>query len=189
MDGVANWDLLLVFGVFTAVICALGWYVNTHRAPEPSPQNQAATTRYAVECERKPDGCFWAVVPALPGVLVHGGNEDEVKARVSALALRILAERLDSRETKAHTFLFQVDSESHSAKVSRPDKRENVQPIHQELERMAADTFATSESASQWLQKPHPVLDDKTPLQIAQTEEGAMRVKAVLIAIKYGGVI
>lgn len=59
----------------------------------------------------------------------------------------------------------------------------------QELERMATDTFETAKDAAQWLQNPHPLLDEKTPLQVAQTEAGAQRVKSILVAIKYGGVL
>lgn len=59
----------------------------------------------------------------------------------------------------------------------------------QELERMATDTFETAKDAAQWLQNPHPLLDGKTPIQFAQTEAGAQRVKSFLVAIKYGGVI
>lgn len=110
MNGEANWDLLLVLGTFTAVMCALGWYVHTHRAPEPGRQQQVANTRYSVECGRENDGLHWAAVPALPGVFVQGHSKQEVQARVSALALRALADRLDSDESRAHTFCFHVDA-------------------------------------------------------------------------------
>lgn len=106
MNGAANWDLLLVLGTFTAIMCALGWYVHTHRAPEPSIQDQGAITQYTVECGREIDGRYWAAVPALPGVLVHGQDKDAAKARVSALALRAIADRLDSQDIKAHSFCF-----------------------------------------------------------------------------------
>lgn len=54
---------------------------------------------------------------------------------------------------------------------------------------MAADTFETSEEAAHWLRKPHPLLNEQTPLQFAQTEVGVHYVRSILIAIKYGGVI
>lgn len=110
MNGVANWDLLLVLGTFTALMCALGWYVHTHREPEPAHQRQVANTRYSVECGHENDGRHWAAVPALPGVVVYGLTKDEVKASVSVLALRALADRFESKQTKAHTFCFDVGS-------------------------------------------------------------------------------
>jgi predicted RNase H-like HicB family nuclease len=108
MNGAANWDLLLVLGSFTAVMCALGWYVHNHRAPEPQPQDRGASTRYTVQRGSDKDGRYWATVPALPGVIVHGQSEEEVKARISALALRALADRLESHQVKPHTFCFDV---------------------------------------------------------------------------------
>lgn len=58
----------------------------------------------------------------------------------------------------------------------------------EELERMAEDTFEPGD-ATLWLTSPHPLFAEKTPLQLAQTEEGARTVRAVLVAIKYGGVV
>lgn len=109
VDG-TNWDLLMVLGGFTAVMCALGWYVHTHRAPEPESKDEVVCTRYFVECGREADGSFWAAVPALPGLFVGGETEDDAKAQVSALALRALAERLESRKTKAHAFSFHISA-------------------------------------------------------------------------------
>jgi len=106
MNGAANWDLLFVLGSFTALMCALSWYVHTHRAPEPEYRNQSASTRYLVECGSENDGRYWAAVPALPGVRAYGQSKEEAKATVSALALRALADRLESHEIRAHTFCF-----------------------------------------------------------------------------------
>lgn len=112
MNEVANVDLLLVLGTFTAVMCAFGWYVHTHREPEPEPEPkrevEVVSTRYSLECRRGQDGRYWAAVPSLPGVFAHGENEGEVKAKVCALALRALADRLESHDTKAHSFIFHV---------------------------------------------------------------------------------
>lgn len=58
-----------------------------------------------------------------------------------------------------------------------------------ELDQMAADTFEAEAEASQWLRKPHPMLDGETPLEAAKTSYGAQRVKDILLAIKYGGVV
>jgi uncharacterized protein (DUF2384 family) len=33
------------------------------------------------------------------------------------------------------------------------------------------------------------MLDEKSPLEMSQSEAGAQRVKAILVAIKYGGVL
>ena len=58
-----------------------------------------------------------------------------------------------------------------------------------ELDQMAADTFEQEAEASQWLRKPHPMLEGETPLEAAKTSYGAQRVKDILLAIKYGGAV
>ena len=51
-----------------------------------------------VEIEREPDGRWMADVPALPGAMCYAGNREEALMRVQALALRVLAERMEQRE-------------------------------------------------------------------------------------------
>jgi predicted RNase H-like HicB family nuclease len=51
-----------------------------------------------IESEREEDGRWIAEVPALPGVLCYGATEQEAQAKVKALALRIVADRLDNGE-------------------------------------------------------------------------------------------
>jgi putative toxin-antitoxin system antitoxin component (TIGR02293 family) len=58
-----------------------------------------------------------------------------------------------------------------------------------ELDQMACDTFESDAEASRWLRQAHPMLDGETPLQAARTGYGAQRVKDILLAIKYGGVV
>ena len=51
-----------------------------------------------MEVEREADGRFLAEVTDLPGVLACGATEQEAIARVQALALRSLADRLENGE-------------------------------------------------------------------------------------------
>ena len=51
-----------------------------------------------IESEREEDGRWIAEVPALPGVLAYGASEMEARAKVQALALRVIADRLDHGE-------------------------------------------------------------------------------------------
>ncbi len=55
----------------------------------------------SIELDREADGRWLAEVPALPGVLCYGADRDEAVARVQALALRVIAERLEHREAPA----------------------------------------------------------------------------------------
>jgi len=54
--------------------------------------------RFKVELEREQDGRWIAEVPELPGVLAYGQSSAEAKARVQALALRVVADRLEHGE-------------------------------------------------------------------------------------------
>ncbi len=51
-----------------------------------------------IEIDREDDGRWIAEVPDLPGVMVYGSSREEAISRVKALALRVLADRLDNGE-------------------------------------------------------------------------------------------
>jgi predicted RNase H-like HicB family nuclease len=51
-----------------------------------------------IELDREEDGRFIAEVPELPGVMAYGAREAEAVATAKALALRVLAERLEHGE-------------------------------------------------------------------------------------------
>ena len=54
--------------------------------------------RLTVEVEQEVDGRWLAEVPELPGVLAYGPTRPEAIARTQALALRVIADRLDHGE-------------------------------------------------------------------------------------------
>lgn len=51
---------------------------------------------FTIESEREDDGRWLAEILELPGVLAYGETSNEAIARVQALALRTLADRLGS---------------------------------------------------------------------------------------------
>jgi len=51
-----------------------------------------------VESEREEDGRWIAEVPALPGVMAYGDSDTAARASVQALALRVIADRLENGE-------------------------------------------------------------------------------------------
>jgi len=55
-----------------------------------------------IESEREEDGRWIAEVPALPGVLTYGRTEAEARAKVKALALRVVADRIENGEPLPH---------------------------------------------------------------------------------------
>ncbi len=54
-----------------------------------------------IELEQEADGRWIAEVPTLPGVLTYGVTRTDAVAKVQALALRALAERLEQGEAVA----------------------------------------------------------------------------------------
>jgi predicted RNase H-like HicB family nuclease len=54
-----------------------------------------------VEFDRETDGRWIAEVPELPGVLAYGKTRSEALAAVEALALRVIADRIENGEIPA----------------------------------------------------------------------------------------
>jgi predicted RNase H-like HicB family nuclease len=65
---------------------------------EMSHMPAVATNRaqlFKIEFDREEDGRWIADVPDLPGVLVYGDSKKEALAKAEALALRVLADRIE----------------------------------------------------------------------------------------------
>jgi predicted RNase H-like HicB family nuclease len=67
--------------------------------PSPSAVQTEGIGTVNIEIEREDDGRWIAEVPDLPGVMVYGHSREEAISRVKALALRVLADRLENGET------------------------------------------------------------------------------------------
>ena len=52
-------------------------------------------TQFIIEFDRETDGRWIAEIPVLPGALCYGASKKEAERKVEALALRILADRLE----------------------------------------------------------------------------------------------
>jgi predicted RNase H-like HicB family nuclease len=51
-----------------------------------------------IEIDEEADGRWMAEVPDLPGVMVYGTSRQDAVAKAEALALRVIADRLDHGE-------------------------------------------------------------------------------------------
>ncbi len=51
-----------------------------------------------IEIEREEDGRWIGEVPELPGVLAYGATKDEARNKAAALALRVIADRIEHGE-------------------------------------------------------------------------------------------
>ena len=54
--------------------------------------------KFTIEFEQEEDGRWLAEVLELPGVMVYGQSRQEAMAKAQALALRVVAERLEHGE-------------------------------------------------------------------------------------------
>ena len=54
--------------------------------------------QFSVEIEREQDGRWIAEVVELPGVMAYGSTSEQARAKVQALALRVVAEQLEQGE-------------------------------------------------------------------------------------------
>lgn len=54
---------------------------------------------FPIEIEREVDGRWLAEVAGLPGVMTYGNTREEAVVKVQALALRVLADRIEYGET------------------------------------------------------------------------------------------
>ncbi len=57
-----------------------------------------------IECEQEVDGRWLAEVLDLPGVLAYGLTREQAILKVEALALRVIAERLEQTDAKPTAF-------------------------------------------------------------------------------------
>jgi predicted RNase H-like HicB family nuclease len=53
----------------------------------------------SIELDREEDGRWIGEIPELPGVMAYGESREEAIAKVQALALRVLADRLEHGES------------------------------------------------------------------------------------------
>jgi predicted RNase H-like HicB family nuclease len=59
---------------------------------------KATAFNVKVEFDRETDGRWIADIPALPGVMVYGKTRKQALTAVEALALRVMADRLEHGE-------------------------------------------------------------------------------------------
>ena len=58
---------------------------------------------FNIETERETDGRWIAEIVDIPGVLAYDASEEEAKAKAYALALRVIAERVEESNTLPKT--------------------------------------------------------------------------------------
>jgi predicted RNase H-like HicB family nuclease len=62
--------------------------------------------KFAIQFELESDSRWIAEIGELPGVMVYGATQEESKSRVEALALRVLADRVEAESLDVSTISF-----------------------------------------------------------------------------------
>ena len=65
---------------------------------------------YKVETEVETDGRWIAEIPDLPGALAYGSTEKEAVASAQAIALRVLADRIEEQKEPAETVTVSIEA-------------------------------------------------------------------------------
>ena len=64
--------------------------------------------RYQIEFEQEDDGRWIAEIPSLPGVMAYGTSMTEAESKVEAMALRVIADRIERDNTTMTQVQFAV---------------------------------------------------------------------------------
>ena len=60
-----------------------------------APRTPEGDESFKIEFEQEEDGRWIAEIPDLPGVMVYGVDRKDAEVKVTALALRVIAERTE----------------------------------------------------------------------------------------------
>jgi predicted RNase H-like HicB family nuclease len=65
---------------------------------------------YKIETERETDGRWLAEIVDVPGVMAYGTTEKEAMASAQALALRVLADRIEQEKEPTETVTVSIEA-------------------------------------------------------------------------------
>lgn len=65
---------------------------------------------YRIETELETDGRWIAEIVDVPGVLAYGATEKEAMASAQALALRVLADRIEQKKEPTDTVTVSIEA-------------------------------------------------------------------------------
>ena len=61
---------------------------------------------FEISFDREEDGRWIAEIESLPGVLTYGSTKQEAQSKVEALALRVIADRIEKEQSTASLVRF-----------------------------------------------------------------------------------
>lgn len=76
----------------------------------PRPPALAPPKSFTIELEQETDGRMIAAIPSMPGVMAYGETRELAITSVMALALRVIADRLEHGELPGTPLTFAFDA-------------------------------------------------------------------------------
>lgn len=70
------------------------------------PRSPEGGESFKIEFDREDDGRWIAEIPDLPGVMVYGETQEDAEVRVTALALRVIADRTEQAKKPPKSIRF-----------------------------------------------------------------------------------
>ncbi len=64
--------------------------------------------QFQIEFEQEDDGRWIAEIPDLPGVMTYGVSKAEAESKVEAMALRVIADRMDRDNSTMSSVQFAI---------------------------------------------------------------------------------
>jgi putative toxin-antitoxin system antitoxin component (TIGR02293 family) len=129
------------------------------------------------------------------GESIHLSYEAANEAIRSGLRASIVNDIVDVLPVDKATILRAIGIDK-ATLARRMLKRADLDPAQaeaafrtMELTTLATETFGTLEKAALWLKRPHPLLGGASPLDYANNQYALAKVKSMLSAIRYGGVV
>jgi putative toxin-antitoxin system antitoxin component (TIGR02293 family) len=129
------------------------------------------------------------------GESIHLSNEVAAEVIHSGLLARVVNDIADVLPVDKATILraIGIDKATLGRRMLKRGELDSAQAEAalrtMELTMRATETFGTLEKAALWLKKPHPILDGASPLDYAHNQYALAKVKSMLSAIRYGGVV
>lgn len=91
----------------------------------------------------------------------------------SGRAARVLRDRLVPRATRARRTRLRLPESERVERLAR-------------IMALAEQVWESRDDAREFLAQPHPMLEERSPLEMAETELGARRVERLLMNLEYG---
>lgn len=128
----------------------------------------------------------------IPSHLSAGQAYSIVKVGIPSRSLTPLSEYLGLGKGAVAAYL-----DLDRATATRKEAKDELLPTYAaesmlrllELDGLAKETFETPEEAAAWMREPHAMLGGEAPIECAKSGFGAQRVRDILVAIRYGGVV